>query len=67
MTDVTNVGPGRPDPLGATPQAGGVNFALFSYHASQVELLLFDRQDQASGSIRIPIGPGATGISSSRV
>jgi isoamylase len=57
MTDVTNVGPGRPDPLGATPQAGGVNFALFSYHASQVELLLFDRPDQAQPSAVFRLDP----------
>jgi isoamylase len=34
--------PGRPDPLGATADAGGVNFALFSETASRVELCLFD-------------------------
>ncbi|HTW88464.1 MAG TPA: glycogen debranching protein GlgX [Candidatus Binataceae bacterium] len=32
---------GRPLPLGAWPIAGGVNFALFSRHASAVELLLY--------------------------
>ncbi|MBD3785866.1 MAG: glycogen debranching protein GlgX [Sphingomonadales bacterium] len=32
---------GRPDPLGATPCAGGVNFAIFSAHAERVELCLF--------------------------
>ncbi len=34
--------PGRHYPLGATPQKGGVNFALYSQHAEQVYLLLFD-------------------------
>jgi len=29
-------------PLGATPSAGGVNFALYSRHAAEVFLLLFD-------------------------
>ncbi len=34
--------PGKPYPLGATWDGYGVNFALFSEHASQVELCLFD-------------------------
>ncbi|MEE4236638.1 MAG: alpha-amylase family glycosyl hydrolase, partial [Anderseniella sp.] len=37
--------PGLPDPVGATVENGGVNFALFSYHADEVDLLLFDRPD----------------------
>jgi isoamylase len=37
------VWPGRPDPLGATWDGKGVNFALFSAHAERVELCLFDR------------------------
>jgi glycogen operon protein len=32
---------GRPQPLGATIAAGGVNFSLFSENATKVELLLF--------------------------
>lgn len=34
--------PGRSSPLGATPDPAGVNFALFSAHATKVELCLFD-------------------------
>jgi glycogen operon protein len=34
--------PGRPDLLGATWDGTGVNFALFSEHATPVELCLFD-------------------------
>jgi len=34
--------PGRPDPLGASWDGLGVNFALFSAHAERVELCLFD-------------------------
>ena len=34
--------PGTPQPLGATWDGDGVNFALFSEHASKVELCLFD-------------------------
>ena len=37
--------PGRSAPLGATVQAGGVNFSIFSRYATAVELLLFDRDD----------------------
>jgi len=34
---------GKHYPLGATPVEGGVNFAIFSRHAQEVFLLLFDR------------------------
>lgn len=37
-----NASAGNPYPLGAEPDAGGVNFALFSAHAQKVELCLFD-------------------------
>ena len=33
---------GRPSPIGATFDGEGVNFAVFSEHAEQVELCLFD-------------------------
>ena len=36
-----NIWPGRPYPLGATWDGGGVNFALFSENATAVELCLF--------------------------
>jgi len=36
------VWPGRPYPLGANWDGEGVNFALFSEHATKVELCLFD-------------------------
>ncbi|MFE0461043.1 glycogen debranching protein GlgX [Kitasatospora sp. NPDC058965] len=36
---------GRPQPLGATLDATGVNFSLFAERATQVELLLFDTYD----------------------
>ena len=38
----TNVTEGKPFPLGATWDGLGVNFALFSAHATKVELCLFD-------------------------
>ncbi len=34
--------PGRTEPLGATPRDGGVNFAVFSDHATRIELCVFD-------------------------
>ena len=39
------VWPGRPYPLGATWDGAGVNFAIFSEHATKVELCLFDSVD----------------------
>ena len=35
--------PGRPHPLGASYDGAGVSFALFSEHATRVDLCLFDR------------------------
>ncbi len=43
MSSRRRILPGSPYPLGATWQDGGVNFALFSAHASRVELCLFDQ------------------------
>ena len=37
--------PGSPTPLGATWDSGGVNFAVWSEHATAVELCLFDPAD----------------------
>jgi isoamylase len=48
---------GASHPLGATPSAHGVNFSIFSRHASQVELLLFDREDDAHPSQVIRFDP----------
>jgi len=47
--------PGRPYPLGATWDGAGVNFALFSEHATAVELCLFDPDDPVRETHRIPI------------
>ena len=38
---------GQPYPLGATWMGNGVNFAIFSGHASGVELCLFDSMEGA--------------------
>jgi glycogen operon protein len=47
--------PGRPYPLGATWDGAGVNFALFSEHATGVELCLFDAADPSAEIHRIPV------------
>jgi glycogen operon protein len=47
--------PGRPYPLGATWDGAGVNFALFSEHATKVELCLFDAVDATKESRRITL------------
>jgi isoamylase len=65
MTQMIDTGPGLPDRLGATVKAmgnagvggSGVNFALFSYHATDVELLLFDRPDAAEPSAVFQLDP----------
>ena len=49
------VWPGRPYPLGATCDGGGVNFAIFSEHATAVDLCLFDNVEATSESQRIPL------------
>src|SRR2546423_1187777 len=47
------VWPGRPYPLGATWDGAGVNFALFSEHAHQVELCLFNSPEDKNESHRL--------------
>jgi glycogen operon protein len=50
---------GRSFPLGATLAAGGANFSIFSRSAAGIDLLLFDRVDDARPSRVIPIDPVA--------
>jgi isoamylase len=47
--------PGRPYPLGATWDGAGVNLAVFSDHATGVELCLFDPADPSRETHRIPL------------
>ena len=47
-----DVWPGKPHPLGATYDGEGVNFAIFSETASEIELCLFTGQDH---EIRLPL------------
>ncbi|MDR3534277.1 MAG: glycogen debranching protein GlgX [Rhodopila sp.] len=50
---------GQSAPLGATVVDGGVNFSLFSSNATGVELLFFDREDDAHPSRAIALDPVA--------
>jgi glycogen operon protein len=50
---------GGSSPLGATPMAGGVNFSVFSRHATGVELLLFDGVDDAKPASVLRLDPAA--------
>jgi isoamylase len=49
------VWPGQPYPLGATWTGLGANFALFSAHATRVELCLFDTPDATAPSYCLPL------------
>ncbi len=50
---------GRSFPIGATLVGGGANFSVFSRNAARIELLFFDRVDDARPSRVIPIDPAA--------
>jgi isoamylase len=52
---MTRVWPGAPAPLGATWDGEGTNFALFSEHATGVELCLFDQPDAAVESAKVTL------------
>ncbi len=47
--------PGNPYPLGATWDGAGVNFSLFSEHATAVELCLYDPSDQGTEVRRVSL------------
>src|SRR3569623_744188 len=53
LGDIMRFWPGRPYPLGSTFDGAGINFALFSEHATKVELCLFDSVDDTIESARI--------------
>jgi isoamylase len=57
--DLKAIQAGSPRPLGATWNKHGVNFALFSGHATRVELCLFDAQSGAE-TVRYDL-PARTG------
>jgi isoamylase len=48
---------GYSQPLGATPTTGGVNFSVYSEHATRVELLLFDSTSAQKPSRVIELDP----------
>ena len=52
---IQRVWPGRSAPLGATWDGKGVNFAVFSEHATQVDLCLFDSPLATKETDRIPL------------
>jgi len=52
-------GTGRSFPIGATLINRGANFSVFSRSADRIELLLFDRVDDARPSRVIPMDPSA--------
>ena len=49
------VWPGQPYPLGATWTGLGVNFAIYSAHATRVDLCFFDSPDAATPSTCVPL------------
>jgi glycogen operon protein len=49
--------PGNPHPLGATPDADGVNFAVFADAATSVQLLIFDEHNDRLPAVTINLDP----------
>ena len=49
---------GRPWPMGATPDGDGVNFAVFSAHATRIEVCLFDAAGRESARLPLPESEG---------
>jgi glycogen operon protein len=56
-TDALPLEAGASAPLGATLQDGGVNFSVFSKHATRVDLLLFDAVDAAQPARTVVLEP----------
>jgi glycogen operon protein len=54
---VLAIHPGASAPLGANLSPGGVNFSVYSKHATLVELVLFDDEPAAQPSRIIPLEP----------
>ena len=54
------MGEGRPNPMGATFDGEGVNFAVFSAHATQVTVCLFDAEDRETHRLDLPERDGNT-------
>jgi len=56
-TQATPVDVGRSSPVGVRLVPGGANFSLYSRHASEIELLLFDHENDARPSRVIRMDP----------
>lgn len=57
--ELVTLEPGRPWPMGASCEGDGVNFAVFSEHASQVELCLFGSDGHAElARVPLPVRSG---------
>lgn len=52
---------GKPEPLGPSKTAGGVNFAIFSRHCKAVTLCLFDEQANLLRELPLDAGRHRTG------
>ena len=50
---------GQSAPLGAAMRRGGVNFSVFSKHATSIDLLLFDREEDGKPSRVVTLDPAA--------
>jgi isoamylase len=55
----TEVLEGAAAPLGASMVEGGVNFSVFSKHATAIELLLFDTVDDGRAARVVPLDPAS--------
>jgi glycogen operon protein len=55
--DAAKIAQGHSHPLGATCLPDGVNFCVYAKHATQVELLLFDKADDAHAKQTILFDP----------
>jgi glycogen operon protein len=55
MSRAYRIWPGKPAPLGATWDGTGVNFAIYSAHATSVELCLFDSAYADKEIVRLPL------------
>jgi glycogen operon protein len=55
MPTITNLLPGKPEPLGPSVQPDGINFAIHTTGATRVELLLFDNIADQRPSQVIPL------------
>jgi isoamylase len=53
--DKLRIWQGHPDPLGATYDGKGTNFAVFSQFATKMEVCLYDAQDPAREIARVPL------------